>query len=144
MSNDLSRSYPIFRGFEKSRLLAVSIWISLALCAVYLLLFEPGKSGFFLACPFRKITGFTCPGCGSTRALHRLIHGDVIAAFQFNPLFVLALPLLLYVLVRYTDAAIRGKALNPKKLNAKYIWVLFVVILSFWIFRNTPFYPFVS
>ena len=51
---------------------------------------------------------------------------------------------LLYVLVRYTDAAIRGKTVNPNKLNAKYIWVLFVVILSFWIFRNTPFYPFVS
>ena len=133
-----------FDEVAKTRLWVLLFWLSLAAASGYLLLFEPGKSGFFLACPFRKITGFTCPGCGSTRALHRLIHGDVIAAFQFNPLFVLALPLLLYVLVRYTDTAIRGKALNPKKLNAKYIWVLFVVILSFWIFRNTPFYPFVS
>lgn len=133
-----------FDEVTKTRLGVLLFWLSLAAASGYLLLFEPGKSGFFLACPFRKITGFTCPGCGSTRAMHRLIHGDVIAAFQFNPLFVLALPLLLYVLVRYTDAAIRGKTLNPNRLNAKYIWVLFVVILSFWIFRNTPFYPFVS
>ena len=133
-----------FDEVAKTRLGVLLFWLSLAAASGYLLLFEPGKSGFFLACPFRKITGFTCPGCGSTRAMHRLIHGDVIAAFQFNPLFVLALPLLLYVLVRYTDAAIRGKTLNPNKLDAKYIWVLFVVILSFWIFRNTPFYPFVS
>jgi len=133
-----------FDEVAKTRLGVLLFWLSLAAASGYLLLFEPGKSGFFLACPFRKITGFTCPGCGSTRAMHRLIHGDVIAAFQFNPLFVLALPLLFYVLVRYTDAAIRGKTVNPNKLNAKYIWALFVVILSFWIFRNTPFYPFVS
>lgn len=133
-----------FDEVARSRLAVLLFWLSLAAASGYLLLFEPGKSGFFLACPFRKLTGFTCPGCGSTRALHRLIHGDVVAAFQFNPLFILALPLLVYVLVRYTDAAIRGEPINPNRLNAKYIWVLFVVILSFWIFRNTPFYPFVS
>ena len=133
-----------FDEVAKTRLGVLLFWLSLAAASGYLLLFEPGKSGVFLACPFRKITGFTCPGCGSTRAMHRLIHGDVIAAFQFNPLFILALPLLLYVLVRYTDAAIRGKPLNPNQLNANSNWVQFVVILSFWIFRNTPFYPFVS
>lgn len=133
-----------FDEVARSRLAVLLFWLSLAAASGYLLLFEPGKSGFFLACPFRKLTGFTCPGCGSTRALHRLIHGDVVAAFQFNPLFTLALPLLVYVLLRYTDAAIRGKPINPNRLNAKYIWVLFVVILSFWIFRNMPFYPFVS
>jgi len=126
----------------KSRLAVLLFWLSLAAASGYLLLFEPGKSGFFLVCPFRKLTGLACPGCGSTRALHRLIHGDVVAAFHFNPLFVLALPLMLYVLARYTDAAIRGKPINPNRLNAKYIWALFVVIVSFWIFRNTPFYPF--
>ena len=128
--------------YRRSSVLA--IWSLIIAGAAYLFFFEPGKTGLFPACPFRSLTGFTCPGCGSTRAMHRLIHGDVIAAFQFNPLFVLALPLLIYVLLRYTDAAIRGKTLNPNKLNAKYIWALFVVILSFWIFRNTPFYPFVS
>jgi Protein of unknown function (DUF2752) len=133
-----------FDEVARSRLAVLLFWLSLAAASGYLLLFEPGKNGFFLACPFRKLTGFTCPGCGSTRALHRLIHGDVVAAFQFNPLFVLALPLLLYVLLRYTNAAVRGKPINPNQLSAKYIWVLFVVILSFWIFRNTPFYPFIS
>ncbi len=133
-----------FDEVARSRAWVLLFWLSLASASVYLLIFEPGKSGFFLVCPFRKLTGFTCPGCGSTRALHRLIHGDIIAAFQFNPLFILALPLMLYVLARYTQAAIRGKPINPNQLNAKYIWALFVVIVSFWIFRNTPFYPFVS
>src|SRR5882757_3156742 len=90
------------------RLTVVLIWLSLAAGAAYIFIFEPGKTGFFPACPFRTLTGFTCPGCGSTRGLHRLLHGDVISAFEFNPIMVLALPFLLYALVRYTVAAVRG------------------------------------
>ncbi|HUS12310.1 MAG TPA: DUF2752 domain-containing protein, partial [Pyrinomonadaceae bacterium] len=104
----------------------------------------PGKSGFFLLCPFRALTGFTCPGCGSTRCLHRLLHGDLVGAFEFNPLLILSLPFLLYALMRYTNAAIRERPLKGNQLNAKYIWLLFGVIMFFWIYRNTPFYPFVS
>jgi hypothetical protein len=51
---------------------------------------------------------------------------------------------LLYALLRYTNAAVRGQPLERSRLNAKYIWMLLVVILSFWVFRNTPFYPFPS
>lgn len=120
------------------------VWATLAAGAAYLFLFEPGKSGFFLLCPFRALTGFTCPGCGSTRCLHRLLHGDLVGAFAFNPLLILSLPFLLYALMRYTNAAIREKSLNGNQLNAKYIWLLFGVIMFFWIYRNTPFYPFVS
>jgi hypothetical protein len=124
------------------RLTALMIWLSIAAGATYLFIFEPGKTGFFPACPFRTLTGFTCPGCGSTRGLHRLLHGDVVGAFEFNPLMVVALPFLLYALVRYTNAALRGRPLKRHQLNAKYIWALLVVIVSFWVFRNTPFYPF--
>lgn len=126
------------------RLTMALVWATLAAGATYLFIFEPGKTGFFPVCPFRAITGFTCPGCGSTRGLHRLLHGDVVAAFEFNPLLILSLPFLLYALLRYTDAAIRQKPLKGNQLNAKYIWLMFGVIMSFWIYRNTPFYPFVS
>lgn len=131
-----------FAQITNRRLTALLIWATLAVGATYLFIFEPGKSGFFPACPFRALTGFTCPGCGSTRGLHRLLHGDLLAAFELNPLMVLALPFLLYALLRYTDAAVRGTATSPNRLNAKYIWALLVVIMSFWVFRNTPFYPF--
>ncbi len=126
------------------RVTVALVWLTLALGATYLFIFEPGKTGFFPVCPFRAITGFTCPGCGSTRGLHRLLHGDVVAAFELNPLMVLSLPFLLYALLRYTNAAVRGQPLERTRLNAKYIWMLLVVILSFWVFRNTPFYPFPS
>ena len=131
-----------FAEIVNKRLTALLIWASIALGATYLFIYEPGKTGFFPACPFRTVTGFTCPGCGSTRGLHRLLHADVVGAFKFNPLMVIALPFLLYALVRYTAAAVSDRPLRKHYLDAKYIWVLFGVIMSFWIFRNTSFYPF--
>ena len=121
---------------------AALLWTAVVAGATYLFIFEPGKSGFFPACPFRALTGFSCPACGSTRGLHCLLHGDMVSAFEFNPLLILSLPFLLYALVRYTNAAVRGRPLKWNQLNAKYIWMLCAVILCFWVFRNTPFYPF--
>lgn len=122
----------------------IAIWALLIAGAVYLFVFEPGISGFFPQCPFRLVTGFTCPGCGITRALHQILHGHFVAAFMLNPLFVLLGPFLLFALLRYSVIVMRGGRPRPNALPASVIYGLFFVILSFWIFRNTPFYPFVS
>lgn len=120
------------------------IWLLIIAGAAYLFFFEPGKSGFFPGCPFRFLTGFTCPGCGTTRALHQILHGHFYAAFTLNPLLFLALPFALFALFRYSMIVIRGGMPRGNSLPAPYIYAIFFVILSFWIFRNTPFYPFVS
>jgi hypothetical protein len=127
-----------------NRRLTVGTWLVLAAAGVYLFIFEPGKSGFFPVCPFRALTGFTCPGCGITRGLHQLLHGHLSAAFSLNPLMVLLLPSLLYGLVRHTNAVLPGRALKRNSLPAQYNYALFGLVLFFWIFRNTPFYPFPS
>lgn len=122
----------------------IAIWsVSLA-GAAYLFTFEPGRSGLFPVCLFRFLTGYTCPGCGSTRAMHQLLHGHVVSAFELNPFFLLAIPFLFYALVRYSVIVMRGGVPVHNRLPAPYIYALFVVVVSFWIFRNTPFYPFVS
>jgi Protein of unknown function (DUF2752) len=122
----------------------VAIWSLIVAGAAYLYIFEPGKSGFFLPCLFRSLTGFTCPGCGATRALHQILHGHFETAFMLNPLFLLAIPLLLFALIRYSVIVMRGGVPRPNALPAPYIYAIFFIILSFWIFRNTPLYPFVS
>ena len=45
----------------------------------------------------RYVTGLLCPGCGTLRGLHQLLHGHLAAAFRLNPVMVLSLPLLGYV-----------------------------------------------
>lgn len=44
----------------------------------------------FLMCAFKGITGLPCPTCGSTRALGRLFHLDLVGALTMNPLATLA------------------------------------------------------
>ncbi|MFZ1686189.1 MAG: DUF2752 domain-containing protein [Flavobacteriales bacterium] len=60
----------------------------------YLYLHDPEKGGY-PGCLFRSLTGLLCPGCGSQRALHDLLHLNVSGAFGHNALLVLSIPLLL-------------------------------------------------
>ena len=46
-------------------------------------------------CPIKRITGFSCPACGSTRAIFSLLRLDIRGYMSYNPF---ALPLL-FVLV---------------------------------------------
>jgi hypothetical protein len=122
----------------------IAIWSVLLAGSAYLFVFEPGKTGLFPVCLFRFLTGYQCPGCGSTRAMHQLLHGHFVAAFELNPFFLVAIPFLLYALIRYSVIVMRGGVPSQNRLPAPYIYALFFVVLSFWIFRNTSFYPFVS
>jgi uncharacterized protein DUF2752 len=40
----------------------------------------------FTVCLFKLMTGFPCLTCGTTRALGRLVHGDLYGAWLMNPL----------------------------------------------------------
>lgn len=73
-------------------------------------------SGLYL-CPFHRITGLYCPGCGGTRSMIALLHGHLFEAFHDNP----ASPLLVLVaLLWYIEkvAAYFGKELRliPRKV----------------------------
>jgi len=62
--------------------------------SVALFLHDPEHSTHFLPCPFHWLTGWYCPGCGSQRAIHDLLHGRFEEAFGHNAALVCALPLL--------------------------------------------------
>jgi len=51
---------------------------------------------------------------------------------------------LVFAFLRYSVIVLRGGVPHPNALPAPFIYAIFFVVLSFWIFRNTPFYPFVS
>lgn len=47
-------------------------------------------------CFSRWVFGVKCLGCGLTRAVMHLIHFDVKTAMDYNPLCVVALPLMIW------------------------------------------------
>lgn len=94
----------------------------------------------FLPCLFNVFTGLYCPGCGITRCLHALAHGDVLRAVDFNALVVFVL-----VAVPLMIAGSRGwrpRALQaPMRMIAMPLFWL-VLIPAFTLARNLPWAPF--
>ena len=64
-----------------------------ALAAAVLFLFDPATSAFYPPCLFRTVLGTQCPGCGSLRAAHQLLHGNFAAAWTLNPTLMIVVPL---------------------------------------------------
>jgi len=58
-----------------------------------LFLFDPATTSFYPPCLFKTVFGVQCPGCGSLRAMHQLLHGNLGTAWQLNKPIVIALPL---------------------------------------------------
>jgi hypothetical protein len=75
-----------FRGITSTLAVAIA---GAGLLVLYR--FDPVTTRGFPQCVFHALTGLQCPGCGTTRALHALLHGNVPAAWHFNAaLFVVA------------------------------------------------------
>lgn len=60
---------------------------------LFLFFFDPATAGFYPPCLFKTIFGRPCPGCGSLRAAHQLLHGNVTEAWALNKPLLIALPL---------------------------------------------------
>jgi hypothetical protein len=110
--------------------------------ATVLFLFDPSTAAFYPPCPFHALTGLWCPGCGTTRALHELLCGDIAAAFGLNPLMVLMLPYLGYSALSYAALGLRGRLLPEVLVSRLWAWLALGVILAYWVLRNLPLYPF--
>ncbi len=54
--------------------------------------FPPGHYGFYPQCPFHQLLSLQCPGCGATRALTALLHGQIAVAIHFNALATMLFP----------------------------------------------------
>ena len=107
--------------------LALGVWL--------LRTFDPGAAGsLFPSCLFHDLTGWYCPGCGITRALHALVHFDLMRAFAMNSLLVVCLPLLAAMALQgFTHRALLPAAVSRVAFNGR-VWI--GALLVFGIARN--------
>ena len=112
---------------------------AIGLAVVYL--FDPREPGTYPVCPFLGLTGWHCPGCGTLRALHQLMRGNLGAAFGFNFYAMLALPAIAWWLAAGFLRACGWPAPPRRFIPARWIWALLAAVLAFWLLRNLPFAP---
>jgi len=108
---------------------------------IVLYLYSPEKSGFYPPCIFHKITGLYCPGCGTTRALHALLHGRILDAISYNAAILILLPSFLwwYSLYVLQEFSIPWK--NKYDFPPMFFTALLALVILFGILRNVPVYP---
>ena len=68
-------------------IMIVLVAVALLCAAGIYYFYDPSLNGFFPRCPFLSITGWRCPGCGSQRAIHAILHGYVSIGEVRSPLF---------------------------------------------------------
>jgi len=101
--------------------------------------FNPSTHGFYPVCMFHKLTGLNCPGCGMTRALYALLHGNLMLALKDNVLFVFLLAFLATRGAKYFLRKSAGQFISPKML-----WVFLIIAAVFTALRNLPAFSFLS
>lgn len=110
-----------------------------ALCLAVVYRFAPGEGTFYPQCLFFQWTGWECPGCGSTRALHALLHLRLAEAVALNPLFTIAFPLLLaFGIAQYFTLISSGRTFSIPLPRHAYA-ALLVSTLMFAGLRNLSF-----
>jgi hypothetical protein len=115
--------------------------VFLGMAALFFVL-DPAEHILFPRCIFNTITGYYCPGCGSQRAIHSLLHFNLTGVVSYNALFI---PAFLLIFYHYLHP-ILNNLFGSKLPNIFYFkstpWIIFGFIIVFWVARNLPFFPF--
>lgn len=113
----------------------IFVVIILVIMGYYFFLNPYEQEYFFISCPFYKITGFQCSGCGSQRAFHEILHLNFKEAFHQNALVIFGN--LYFSLIFFTSFHQEKFAkLRQFLIGNKTILILFIIVILFGIFRN--------
>lgn len=143
MINKKSR-YIFLNYVSKNKSVQFYIFLTAFLAASVYYYFNNPATTLYPPCPFLYLTGFYCPGCGTSRAFHQLLHGNIAGALGYNPLMVISIPFIIYLFISYFEIKINGRYIAPRIIfSSTFYGIIFTVIFGYWVLRNIPVYPFV-
>ena len=130
-------------GITKLKLLLIIIGVLtfLGMLAVYVF-WNPADANIFPKCPFYVTTGIYCPGCGSQRAAHQILNGNIIEGIRHNYMIALLAVVLLYQGFIYVMNERLGKNMTNLLHKSKVTNSILVLVILFWILRNINVFPF--
>lgn len=122
--------------YKKGLLITVAaVFVATAIMIFFYM--DPSIYTIFPKCPFLVVTGLECPGCGSQRSFHQLLHFNIAGAFRQNPLVVIFGPyILLGLYIEYIGGKDKFTQIRSFLFGKIAAMVILVIIIGFWIGRN--------
>ena len=135
---------PKIRAAESGgRWLKWAIFSAILAILATLYYFNPSEHSFYPVCQFHRLTGLNCPGCGMTRAVHALLHGNFMAALHANALMLFALAMLLARAGWFWWNRRHGRT-NGEFFPIRFLWWLLGLAVVFSVLRNLSGFEFLS
>src|SRR5581483_5430175 len=120
----------------QQRLLLFTVLGGVAAACIVVFFFDPQRYHFYPVCVFHAVTGWQCPGCGGLRATHQLLHGNIAAAWHFNPMVVLMAPLAGWFALRELVRQTTGRLLPGSVCCPVFLWTALPAFVLFAVLRN--------
>lgn len=112
-------------------LLSMILFVAAILCYGLFAMYFGG-----IPCMFYKITGYKCPGCGMTRVIISLMHGDILGAIRQNIAVFLMLPIGVWFILLRISRFLKYGSTKITTLENVLLWGMVVLLLCFGIIRN--------
>jgi hypothetical protein len=113
----------------------------LAAAGLLVVAVDPAERTIGPPCPLRATTGWWCPGCGLTRAVHHLAHGDLVAALRLNGFVV---PVLAVIVLSWSAWVLGAAGRRPAWMtrltrpSPAVVAAVSVLLVGFAVVRNLP------
>lgn len=114
---------------EKNKRLRAAVRFA---AAVFVLL----AVSFTVGCPFNRLTGLKCPGCGVTRMIFSLLRLDFKTAFLYNPVIFCLIPVWAAAFCAFARLKGKGKEKTAKRIKNTAAYFSVAVLVVFGVVRN--------
>lgn len=131
----LHASLSVMTGTGKRRIVIAFGLVLLVSLAIFYFIVDPEMSHVVPQCVFHRLTGLDCPGCGSQRMIHDLLHADFRRAWHHNAFLLCLTPvILIYIWLEFFPG--RANRLFRIFHSSMMISLIGISIIAWGIIRN--------
>ena len=107
------------------------------LSGVVLYCLNPTQYWFMPKCPFKLITGFSCPGCGIQRAVHAILHGEFAEGIKYNYYLSYSGPYAMAFIIEWMMPIGKAREKLSNVIENKYVVNFYILSFTIWlVLRN--------